>query len=237
MVADLDLRFQTAIADDLPSAPRQPDQRASRRARRDRRRPRRGARRRRRRRRQAGGAEADGGHRPAGARPGARLHRHPAVVQHPGGEPLSIAATCAGKVVLIDFWTYTCINCIRTLPYVEAWDAQLPRRRADDRRRPHARVPVREGRRQRRATRSPTTGITYPVVQDNDYGTWNAYGNQYWPAKYLIDADGNVRYVHFGEGDYDETEQAIRSLLRRGRATTTSAAGRERERRARRPGA
>ena len=56
-------------------------------------------------------------------------------------------------------------------------------------------------------------GLTYPVVQDNDYGTWNAYGNQYWPAKYLIDADGNVRYVHFGEGDYGVTERAIRSLL------------------------
>ena len=56
-------------------------------------------------------------------------------------------------------------------------------------------------------------GLTYPVVQDNDYGTWNAFGNQYWPAKYLIDPSGNVRYVHFGEGDYDETEDAVRSLL------------------------
>ncbi len=59
-------------------------------------------------------------------------------------------------------------------------------------------------------------GLTYPVVQDNDYGTWNAFGNQYWPAKYLIDSSGEVRYVHFGEGDYDQTEDAIRSLLAEG---------------------
>ena len=89
----------------------------------------------------------------------------------------------------------------------------LPRRRADDRRRPHARVPLRARRRQRRATRSSRTGCGYAVAQDNDYATWNAYGNQYWPAKYLIDARGRVRYTHFGEGDYEETEEAIRELL------------------------
>ena len=113
--------------------------------------------------------------------------------------------------MLIDFWTYTCINCIRTLPYLRVGRG-VPRRRAHDRRRARARVRVRERRRQRRR-RDRANGIAYPVVQDNEFGTWTAFGNQYWPAKYLIDADGEVRYAHFGEGAYEETEAAIRSLL------------------------
>jgi cytochrome c biogenesis protein CcdA/thiol-disulfide isomerase/thioredoxin len=117
-----------------------------------------------------------------------------------------------GKVVLIDFWTYTCINCLRTLPYVRAWDEHY---------RDRGLVIV--------GVHTPEFGfekdtanvrdaiarnrLRYPVAQDNDYGTWNAWGNQYWPAKYLIDTSGRVRYAHFGEGDYDKTENAIRSLL------------------------
>jgi cytochrome c biogenesis protein CcdA/thiol-disulfide isomerase/thioredoxin len=117
-----------------------------------------------------------------------------------------------GKVVLIDFWTYTCINCLRTLPYVRAWDQKY---------RDKGLVIVgvhtpefgfeKETGNVRDAI--ARNGIHYAVAQDNDYGTWNAWGNQYWPAKYLIDADGQVRYTHFGEGDYATTESAIRSLL------------------------
>ncbi len=122
------------------------------------------------------------------------------------------AARPENKVVLVDFWTYTCINCIRTLPYVKAWDPSTATG-ADDRRRPRARVPVREGDVGNVERAIDDNDIEYPVVQDNELGTWDAFHNQYWPAKYLIDADGQVRYVHFGEGDYEETEAAIRSLL------------------------
>ena len=129
-----------------------------------------------------------------------------------GGEPLSIEGL-RGKVVLIDFWTYTCINCIRTLPYLEAWQQrygnqgftivgvhspEFPFEKDAD----NVRAAIRQSH------------LTYPVVQDNDLGTWDAWGNQYWPADYLVDAEGNVRDAHFGEGDYDETERAIRTLLR-----------------------
>ena len=109
--------------------------------------------------------------------------------------------------MLIDFWTYTCINCIRTLPYLTSWDAEYRDDGLTDRRRALAGVRLREGRRTTSPTRSADYGIGYPVVQDNDLGTWNAFANQYWPAKYLIDAEGHVRYVHFGEGDYEQTER------------------------------
>ena len=95
----------------------------------------------------------------------------------------------------------------------------LPLARADDRRRPHARVRLRAlaGNVRDAIARSR---LRYPVVQDNDYATWNAWGNQYWPAKYLIDAKGRVRYAHFGEGDYEKTEAAIRTLLAEAGAAT-----------------
>jgi cytochrome c biogenesis protein CcdA/thiol-disulfide isomerase/thioredoxin len=128
-----------------------------------------------------------------------------------GGRPLTLGAL-RGKVVMIDFWTYSCINCIRTLPYLKAWD-----RRYRDAGLTIVGVHAPEFPFERdpdnvdRAIRQ--NGIEYPVAQDNDFATWTAYGNQFWPAKYLIDARGRVRYAHFGEGDYEESEQAIRALL------------------------
>jgi len=117
-----------------------------------------------------------------------------------------------GRVVLIDFWTYTCINCIRTFPKLREWDAKYR----------DAGLSIvgvhtpefafeKDADNVERAVR--VNKLRYPVVQDNDFAVWNAYSNQYWPAKYLIDAKGQVRYAHFGEGDYDETEKAIRTLL------------------------
>ena len=117
-----------------------------------------------------------------------------------------------GRVVLIDFWTYTCINCIRTLPYLTSWDARY---RAQGLTIVGVHTP--EFPFERKASNVGAAlkrqAIRYPVVQDNDFGTWNAFGNAYWPAKYLIDAEGRVRYVHIGEGAYKETEAAIRTLL------------------------
>jgi cytochrome c biogenesis protein CcdA/thiol-disulfide isomerase/thioredoxin len=117
-----------------------------------------------------------------------------------------------GRVVLVDFWTYTCINCIRTLPYLKAWDAAYRRDGLEI-----VGVETPEFAFERDAGNVANAiaqfGLRYPVVQDNEMGTWNAYGNQYWPADYLIDAHGQVRYAAFGEGDYDKTETAIRALL------------------------
>jgi cytochrome c biogenesis protein CcdA/thiol-disulfide isomerase/thioredoxin len=128
-----------------------------------------------------------------------------------GGRALTLHGL-RGRVVLIDFWTYTCINCIRTLPVVKAWDQRYTRRGLTvvgvhtpefdfEKDAGNVESAIRQNK------------LRYAVAQDNDYGTWNAWGNQYWPAKYLIDARGRVRYAHFGEGSYDETETAIRSLL------------------------
>ncbi len=117
-----------------------------------------------------------------------------------------------GKVVLIDFWTYSCINCIRTLPYVTDWY---------DKYRDQGFVVIGihtpefafEQKTENVAEAIERYGIHYPVAQDNRYATWQAYSNRYWPAHYLIDAEGNIRAYHFGEGNYAETEEAIRSLL------------------------
>jgi cytochrome c biogenesis protein CcdA/thiol-disulfide isomerase/thioredoxin len=129
----------------------------------------------------------------------------------PGERPLSLDEL-RGRVVLIDFWTYTCINCIRTFPYLRAWDE-----RYRDKGLTIVGVHTPEFPFEREAGNVADaieqSELRYPVVQENDYGTWNAYANQYWPAKYLIDAQGRVRYVHFGEGEYEETEAAIRELL------------------------
>jgi thiol-disulfide isomerase/thioredoxin len=129
----------------------------------------------------------------------------------PGKEPLTLASL-RGRVVLIDFWTYTCINCIRTLPYLKAWDATYRSQGLEI-----VGVETPEFAFERDASNVSSAigqfGIRYPVVQDNEMGTWNAYGNQYWPADYLIDPHGQVRYAAFGEGDYAKTETAIRALL------------------------
>ncbi len=130
----------------------------------------------------------------------------------PGGRPLSLAAL-RGKVVLVDFWTYTCINCLRTLPYLNAWDARY----RDDGlvivgvHSPEFPFEKDAGNVQAAIERE---GIHYAVAQDNDLATWNAWGNEYWPAEYLIDAQGQVREAHFGEGEYDSTESSIRALLK-----------------------
>ena len=129
----------------------------------------------------------------------------------PGDRPLSLAGL-RGHVVLVDFWTYTCINCIRTLPYLKAWDAAY---RHDGLTIVGVETPefAFEHDASNVANAIDQFGIRYPVVQDNEMGTWNAYGNEYWPADYLIDAAGHVRYAAFGEGDYGKTETAIRALL------------------------
>ena len=129
----------------------------------------------------------------------------------PGGKALSLRAL-RGKVVLVDFWTYTCINCIRTFGHLKAWDQRYREQGLTT-----VGVHTPEFAFERKASNVQEavaqSGLRYPVAQDNAYGTWNAWGNQYWPAKYLIDAEGHVRYTHFGEGGYRETEEAIRALL------------------------
>lgn len=129
----------------------------------------------------------------------------------PGGKPLTMKGL-RGKVVLIDFWTYSCINCIRTLPYLNAWNKRYAK---DGLVIVGVHTPEfpfeREAANVEEAIK--TDGIEYPVVQDNEMGTWNAYGNLYWPAEYFVDAQGQVRYAHFGEGQYEEKEEVIRELL------------------------
>jgi cytochrome c biogenesis protein CcdA/thiol-disulfide isomerase/thioredoxin len=209
MTADLDLEFQQAIADDLPSVLVNPsgdlegsdavaDELAELR-----------------------GGDGGIGDRADAAAESARLRDFGAAPDfggtqewfNTGGEPLSIRElTADNRVVLIDFWTYTCINCIRTLPYLKAWDDEY---RGDGLTIVGVHSPEFAFERDAGnvADAIERYGIRYPVVQDNELATWTAFGNQYWPAKYLIDANGHVRYLHFGEGAYDATEQAIRALL------------------------
>jgi thiol-disulfide isomerase/thioredoxin len=128
-----------------------------------------------------------------------------------GGKPLSLDGL-RGKVVLVDIWTYSCINCLRTLPHLKGWYDRY-RGRGFEIVGVHSpefafeRVPdnVREA--------VSSLHIEYPVALDNEFATWKAYENQYWPAKYLIDRDGHIRYFHFGEGKYAQTEEHIRTLL------------------------
>jgi cytochrome c biogenesis protein CcdA/thiol-disulfide isomerase/thioredoxin len=125
--------------------------------------------------------------------------------------PLTLAGL-RGKAVLLDFWTYTCVNCLRTLPQVEAWYRKY---KGDGLVVVGVHTPEFPFERIAANVEDAidANGVTYPVVQDNEYGTWDAYGNQFWPAGYLIDASGNIRYVHFGEGGDRATERAIRSVL------------------------
>lgn len=117
-----------------------------------------------------------------------------------------------GKVVLVDFWTYTCINCIRTLPFVTGWSEKYKDQGLVV---VGVHTPEFEFEKKTENVLQATKQykINYPVAQDNDYATWNAYNNRYWPAKYLIDAQGEIRKVHFGEGEYAEMEKAIQQLL------------------------
>ena len=210
MIADLDLRFQRAIAEDLPAFLRNPAASLE----------------------ESGevsselaalsgsghGALEGGG---AEALAGERLPdkgRAPEFaggnwINTAGGEPLTMTALQKrDEVVLVDFWTYTCINCIRTLPELRSWHEQY-----GDQGLTIVGVHTPEFPFERETGNVEDAvdeyDISYPVVQDNEFGTWDAFRNQYWPAKYLIDADGEIRYVHFGEGDYEATEAAIRSLL------------------------
>jgi len=223
MLLDLDTRFETAIAKDLPSflvnptkdiesggdVKRQLSQLRGR----------------------AAQARGGGGRQAAAGSPLPVLGRAPALAglgRWFNARPLTLAELRAQhRVVLIDFWTYTCINCIRTLPHVTAWDARY---RRDGLTVIGVHTPEfpfeKDSSNVAAAVRQ--NGIHYPVAQDNDYGTWNAFGNQYWPAKYLIDVRGRVRYAHFGEGDYGVTEKAIRSLLAEAGATRLGATTRAR---------
>ncbi|MGI9658088.1 MAG: cytochrome c biogenesis protein CcdA, partial [Gaiellaceae bacterium] len=122
-------------------------------------------------------------------------------------------ADLRGKVVLIDFWTYSCINCLRTLPHLKSWHEKYADEGlvivgvhtpefAFERERDNVEGAVHD------------LGIEYAVALDPDFGTWQAWGNRFWPAKYFIDAEGRVRHGHFGEGAYEESEEVIRGLLR-----------------------
>ncbi|WP_263359614.1 cytochrome c biogenesis protein DipZ [Acidicapsa ligni] len=126
--------------------------------------------------------------------------------------PALTPASLRGKVVVIDFWTYSCINCLRTLPYIKAWNEKY---------KDSGLVVIgvhtpefpfeKDEANVRKAVKD--LGITYPVAMDNDYRIWRNFNNQYWPAHYFIDATGHVRYHHFGEGSYEESEKWIRDLL------------------------
>ncbi len=128
-------------------------------------------------------------------------------------EPFTLSELIGKKVILLDIWTYSCINCIRTLPHLKSWYEKYKDQGLEivavhtpefafEKERSNVENAVRE------------YGITYPVVLDNAYATWNAYNNRFWPRKFLIDIDGYVVYDHIGEGGYDETEAMIQKLLR-----------------------
>jgi cytochrome c biogenesis protein CcdA/thiol-disulfide isomerase/thioredoxin len=127
-------------------------------------------------------------------------------------EPLTISKL-RGRVVIVDFWTYSCINCQRTLPYLKSWYGKYKDKGL-------VIIGVHSPEFEFEKNKNNVSravkdfGITYPVVQDNDFATWSAYQNQYWPAKYFIDKDGKIRYWHFGEGGYDESEKVIQDLLK-----------------------
>lgn len=128
-----------------------------------------------------------------------------------GSKRLTLAEL-KGKVVVIDFWTYSCINCQRTLPYLKEWYKKYKEKGL-------VIIGVHspefefEKDEDNVAQAIKDFGLTYPIVQDNDFATWRAYDNHYWPAKYFIDKDGFIRHSHFGEGEYDESEKVIQELL------------------------
>ncbi|MGH9352951.1 MAG: redoxin family protein [Terriglobia bacterium] len=137
----------------------------------------------------------------------------PEVGRHWINSPGLTLASLRGHVALVDFWDYTCVNCLRTLPYLKEWDRRY---RSTGLTVVGVHAPefhfARAAGYVERAVKE--MGIEYPIVLDNDYQIWQAYSNRCWPAKYLIDAKGYLRYYHFGEGGYRETEEAIQKLLR-----------------------
>ncbi|MFL9870746.1 cytochrome c biogenesis protein DipZ [Paraburkholderia megapolitana] len=132
-------------------------------------------------------------------------------VQWLNSPPLTTQAL-RGKVVLVDFWTYSCINCLRSLPYVKAW-AQKYRDQGLVVIGVHAPEFAFERNIGNVKQAAHDLGVDYPVAIDNNYAIWRAFGNQYWPAHYFIDAQGQIRYHHFGEGDYAHSEKVIQQLL------------------------
>ena len=126
-------------------------------------------------------------------------------------DPLTLAEL-RGKVVLVDFWTYSCINCIRTFPALRGYYEKFQDQ-------PfvllgvHAPEFAFEKLESNVADAIKRNNLNWPIAQDNDFQTWRAFANRYWPAKYLVDAEGYIRYTHFGEGEYEETDLAIQSLL------------------------
>ena len=128
------------------------------------------------------------------------------------GKEIKLADYIGKKIILIDFWTYTCINCIRTLPYLKQWDEKY---REDGLQIIGVHAPEFEFEKDYNNVKKAVEehGLKYPTVLDNDHATWNAYDNHYWPAKYLIDKNGNIVYHHFGEGNYEEIEAKIQELL------------------------
>ncbi|MEX2055118.1 MAG: redoxin family protein [Candidatus Andersenbacteria bacterium] len=127
-------------------------------------------------------------------------------------EPFKLADLVGKHVILVDFWTYSCINCQRTMPYLNDWHQKYSDKGLTivGMHTPEFAFEKELGNVQAAVAKF---GIKYPVVLDNDYGTWKAYGNRYWPRKYLIDIDGYIVYDHIGEGAYEETEQKIQELL------------------------
>ena len=143
----------------------------------------------------------------------------------PGGawfnsDPLTLERL-KGKVVIIDFWTYSCINCQRTMPYLRDWNEKYKDKGLVI---IGVHSPEFEFEKSEKnvAQAIKDFRLTYPIVQDNDFATWRAYNNRYWPAKYIIDREVYIRYTHFGEGAYDETEKVIQDLLKETGATDVS---------------
>ena len=158
----------------------------------------------------------------AEAREGVRRAERRAV--HEGGiaavGPVVAAAVAGlrGKVVLVDFWTFTCVNWLRTLPYLRAWNARYKDRglvvigvHTPEFSVEHETENIRRAAQQMR--------VDYPIAVDNDYAVWRAFDNAYWPAVYIADSQGRIRYRHFGEGEYEMTEKVIQQLLREAGAT------------------
>ena len=206
MAFQLDVRFQSAIADSLPAAVVNPTRAL-----------------------ETSGAVRDG---LSNLRPRSRFTEAAAAAHGSGlpvlgrapefkgtqrwfntanGKPLTLREL-RGRVVLIDFWTYTCINCLRTLPYLTAWDEKY-RDKGLTIVGVHAPEFGFEEDAGNVSEAVEREGIRYPVAQDNDMATWDAWGTQYWPTEYLVDAQGRVRSAEAGEGNYAEKEQAIRTLL------------------------